>query len=77
LTDAGKVTLGDLMSVLPFVNNMVQMSLKGSDLLEVLEWSVDDYNANERKGKFLQYSGKPRVYAQHIFHPLTGHLQLV
>lgn len=53
----GKVTLGDLMSVLPFVNNMVQMSLKGSDLLEVLEWSVDDYNANERKGKFLQYSG--------------------
>lgn len=53
----GKVTLGDLMSVLPFVNNMVQKTLEGSDLLKVLEWSVYDFNENERKGKFLQYSG--------------------
>jgi len=34
------------------------MPLNGSDLLEVLEWSVYDYNESERKGKFLQYSGK-------------------
>lgn len=53
----GKVTLGDLMSVLPFINNMVQMTLNGSDLLEVLEWSVYDYSESERKGKFLHYSG--------------------
>jgi 5'-nucleotidase len=63
LTDAGKVTRGDLMSVLPFINNMVQMSMKGSDLLEVLEWSVHDYNEHERAGKFLQYSGKQHIYA--------------
>lgn len=37
------------------------MTLKGSDLLEALEWSVHDYNENERKGKFLQYSGKQKV----------------
>jgi len=49
------------MSVLPFINNMVKMTLKGSDLLEALEWSVHDYNENERKGKFLQYSGKKKV----------------
>lgn len=56
-SEDGKVTLGDLMSVLPFINTMVKMPLKGSDLLEVLEWSVYDYNESERKGKFLQYSG--------------------
>jgi 2',3'-cyclic-nucleotide 2'-phosphodiesterase (5'-nucleotidase family) len=49
------------MSVLPFANNMVQMTLKGSDLLEVLEWSVHGYSESERKGKFLQYSGKQKV----------------
>lgn len=53
----GKVTMADLLSVLPFVNNMVRMSLKGSDLLEVLEFSVHNYNPSERNGKFLQYSG--------------------
>jgi 2',3'-cyclic-nucleotide 2'-phosphodiesterase (5'-nucleotidase family) len=61
LPDAGKVTMADLMAILPFVNNMVRMSLKGSDLLDMLEWSVYDYNASERKGKFLQYSGKQQV----------------
>lgn len=61
----GKVTMGDLMAVLPFVNNMVRMSLKGSDLLEVLEWSVYDYNSDERKGKFLQYSGLRVEYDLH------------
>jgi 2',3'-cyclic-nucleotide 2'-phosphodiesterase (5'-nucleotidase family) len=62
LPDAGKVTMGDLMAVLPFINNMVRMSLKGSDLLEVLEWSVYDYNPDEHKGKFLQYSGMQQVH---------------
>jgi 2',3'-cyclic-nucleotide 2'-phosphodiesterase (5'-nucleotidase family) len=50
------------MAVLPFINNMVQMTLKGSDLFEVLEWSVYDYDESERKGKFLQYSGKQQHY---------------
>lgn len=50
--------MGDLVAVLPFVNNMVRMSLNGSDILDMLEWSVYDYNAHEHKGKFLQYSGK-------------------
>ncbi|PNF40457.1 hypothetical protein B7P43_G14344 [Cryptotermes secundus] len=61
----GKVTMADLMAVLPFINNMVRMSLKGSDLLEVLEWSVFDYNADEHKGKFLQYSGLRVEYDLH------------
>jgi 2',3'-cyclic-nucleotide 2'-phosphodiesterase (5'-nucleotidase family) len=53
--------MGDLMSVVPFLNNMVQMTLNGSDLLEVLEWSVYGYSESERKGKFLQYSGKQKI----------------
>jgi hypothetical protein len=48
------------MSVLPFINTMVKMPLIGSDLLEALEWSVFDFNESERKGKFLQYSGKQK-----------------
>jgi hypothetical protein len=48
------------MSVMPFINNMVRMTLKGSALLEALEWSVYDYNESERKGKFLQFSGKKK-----------------
>ncbi|MDD3147485.1 MAG: bifunctional UDP-sugar hydrolase/5'-nucleotidase [Candidatus Riflebacteria bacterium] len=34
---AGDFTLGDLYSVMPFDNQMVQMQLKGSDVLEVLK----------------------------------------
>jgi hypothetical protein len=56
--------MGELRSVLPFVNNMVRMSLKGSDLLEMLEWSVYDYDVNEHKGKFLQYSGKQQIHTE-------------
>jgi hypothetical protein len=40
---------------------MAQMTLSGSDLKEVLEWSVYDYSESERKGKFLQYSGKQKI----------------
>jgi 2',3'-cyclic-nucleotide 2'-phosphodiesterase (5'-nucleotidase family) len=61
LTDAGSLTLEDIMSVLPFSYNMVQVTLNGSDILEALEWSVYDYNENERKGKFLQFSGKQNI----------------
>ena len=49
--------MGDILGVLPFVNNMVLMRMKGSDIMEALEWSVTDYNREERKGKFLQMSG--------------------
>jgi hypothetical protein len=45
----------------------------------VLEWSVYDYNADEHKGKFLQYSGKQQVYTWSMtnyafltLHALTG-----
>jgi 2',3'-cyclic-nucleotide 2'-phosphodiesterase (5'-nucleotidase family) len=74
--------MGDLMAVLPFINNMVRMSLKGSDLLKVLEWSVYDYNPNEHKGKFLQFSGKQQVYTLRTtnysfltVHPLNGYVK--
>lgn len=70
------------MAVLPFINNMVRMSLKGSDLLKVLEWSVYDYNPNEHKGKFLQFSGKQQVYTLRTtnysfltVHPLNGYVK--
>ncbi|PSN34309.1 Protein 5NUC, partial [Blattella germanica] len=56
------VTLGDILAVMPFVNNMVLMKLKGTDIIEMLEWSVEDYSTTDRKGKFLQMSGLKVVY---------------
>lgn len=58
----GIVTMGDILGVLPFINNMVLIRMKGSDIMEMLEWSVEDYNREERKGKFLQMSGLKVVY---------------
>jgi hypothetical protein len=57
------------MAILPFMNNMVRMGLKGSDILDMLEWSVYDYNAKEHKGKFLQYSGK-RKFVHEVWYDM-------
>ena len=54
----GIVTMGDVLGVVPFRNKMVLMRLKGSDIKEMLEWSVENYSPGERKGKFLQMSGR-------------------
>lgn len=55
-----KVTMGDILTVLPFQNTIVKASLTGEMLLSVLEWSVYNLEKNNSinlVGAFLQISG--------------------
>ncbi|MDR4494774.1 MAG: bifunctional UDP-sugar hydrolase/5'-nucleotidase [Nitrospirales bacterium] len=53
--DAGPVTLGDVVSVLPFDSSLVTLRLTGQVLLQVLEHSVSQWP--NHSGRFLQVSG--------------------
>jgi len=53
--EAGDITMGDILTVLPFSNLLVSVKLKGSDLLAVLEHGVSSYP--ELTGKHIQVSG--------------------
>lgn len=53
--DAGPVTLGDVVSVLPFDSSLVTLELPGEALLQVLEHSVSQWP--NHSGRFLQVSG--------------------
>lgn len=53
--EQGKVTLGDVLTVLPFGNLVSTFNLKGEDLLAVLENGVS--KMEEGGGRFLQVSG--------------------
>lgn len=60
-----KVTMGDILSVLPFQNTIVKASLTGEILLSVLEWSVYNLEKNNSAnlgGAFLQISGLQVIY---------------
>lgn len=56
---AGDVSLGDLLTVYPFTDNVASFELSGKDLLEVLEYSVSLATQSEASGsgRFLQLSG--------------------
>ncbi len=53
--DPGPVTLGDVLSVLPFDSSLVTIQLPGRVLLQVLEHSVSQWP--NHSGRFLQVSG--------------------
>ncbi len=55
--DSGEFTFGDLFNVLPFDNQVVQMQISGSDILEILTQS-----ASKRRG-ILQVSGLSYSFA--------------
>lgn len=55
--EQGTVTLGDVMTVLPFGNLISTFELTGSDLKEVLENGVSRVDVEEGTGRFLQVSG--------------------
>lgn len=52
---AGAVTVGDVLSVLPFQNTIATMKLTGADILATLEAAVDQ--VEEGAGKFPQVAG--------------------
>ena len=53
--EAGEVTQGDVITVLPFGNTTILMELSGADLKAALEHGVSEYPATE--GLFPQVSG--------------------
>ncbi len=53
--DAGDVTMGEVLSVLPFQNALATFELKGSDVIASLENGVSQVEA--AKGRFAQVSG--------------------
>ncbi|XP_066153262.1 protein 5NUC-like isoform X3 [Euwallacea fornicatus] len=56
VAETGSITMGDLLEVLPFGNQVVQLTLKGSDLLLALEQMVRS-NGETSQGEFPQISG--------------------
>ncbi|MGD9850832.1 MAG: bifunctional UDP-sugar hydrolase/5'-nucleotidase [Nitrospirales bacterium] len=58
--DSGSVTLGDVVSVLPFDSSLVTLALTGQTLLQVLEHGVSQWP--NHSGRFLQVSGIRVVY---------------
>ncbi|MCL1820810.1 MAG: 5'-nucleotidase C-terminal domain-containing protein [Oscillospiraceae bacterium] len=53
--DAGEITMGQVLTVLPFSNLLVTVELTGAELLGVLEHGVSEYP--EEAGKHIQVSG--------------------
>ncbi|KAH0547158.1 hypothetical protein KQX54_017302 [Cotesia glomerata] len=59
------VTMKDVLDVLPFYHSMVKVQLTGSDILEMLEHSVDGLVCTKvcpMTGRFLQFSGLTVIY---------------
>lgn len=53
--DAGEITMGEVLTVLPFQNTLATFELKGTDVIAALENGVSQ--VEEAKGRFPQVSG--------------------
>lgn len=58
--EAGEITYGDVLTVMPFGNALAIMDLTGAEILEALEHSVSE--APKASGAFLQVSGMKFEY---------------
>ncbi|MGM9926064.1 MAG: bifunctional metallophosphatase/5'-nucleotidase [Bacillus sp. (in: firmicutes)] len=58
--DAGPITLGDVLTVMPFGNTLATMKLTGAEIMEALEHSVSQ--APKEHGGFLHVSGMKFTY---------------
>ena len=58
--DQGDITLGDILTVLPFGNTLATMKLTGKEIIEALEHSVSQ--APSESGGFLHVSGMKFTY---------------
>lgn len=57
LNRRGNITYGDLLSSLPFQNDVGKLTTKGSDIWTAFEHSVQRYSTTVSYGEFLQVSG--------------------
>ncbi|XXM74620.1 5'-nucleotidase C-terminal domain-containing protein [Lysinibacillus sphaericus] len=55
--DAGEITLGEVLTTMPFGNQLVTLDLKGQEILDALEHSVSRVEGEDAPGEFLQVSG--------------------
>ncbi|XP_015368350.1 PREDICTED: protein 5NUC-like [Diuraphis noxia] len=53
----GNITFGDLLSSLPFQDDIGKITTKGSDIWTAFEYSVRRYSKTVANGEFLQVSG--------------------
>ncbi len=58
--DQGPITLGDVLTILPFGNTLATMKLTGAEIIEALEHSISQ--APEEHGGFLHISGMKFTY---------------
>ena len=58
--DQGEISLGEVLTVMPFGNTLVTLDLTGEELMQGLENSVSDYG--NVGGRFAQVSGMKYVY---------------
>ncbi|WP_299742864.1 cell wall-binding repeat-containing protein [uncultured Rossellomorea sp.] len=55
--DAGEITLGEVLTTMPFGNNLVTLDLTGEEIVAALEHSVKRVEGEDAPGEFLQVSG--------------------
>ena len=58
--DAGEVTVGDVLTVLPFSNTLATVQVSGADVIEALENGVSDIENGA--GRFAQVAGLKYTY---------------
>ncbi len=72
--EGGDVTMGDVVSVLPFQNALATFELKGADIVASLEQGVSE--TKEIKGKFPQVSGLRFAWDEAV-EPMKGRVKQV
>lgn len=58
--DAGEITVGDVLTVLPFSNTLATVQISGADVIEALENGVSDIENSA--GRFAQVAGLKYAY---------------
>ena len=54
----GKIAFSDLLTSMPFGNDIVALTVKGTTLKEAFENSAFAKSDEEKSGRFLQHAGK-------------------
>lgn len=57
IPQADPITMGHILATMPFGMSVVIMTLNGSELRSMFEYSVSEYSFTKKQGRFLQVSG--------------------
>lgn len=70
----GNISVGNILTILPFGDLVDMIKLKGEDLWAAFENSVAKYDPVDRPGAFLQVSGMTKFWTafnRSLFHNLA------